>query len=195
MHHADRSRRTSPHALRPSVRMRLSDGLAIALIVFVAFAQPGAAQGDGGAGGTIFALIFWLLVGAAVAWFMVRNRSPFELQTTTSLSPDEAIESAERALVVAGWQVVSKRSGAATFRAETKGSCLVALLLLLIGLIPGILYLAFRGRTMTIDVSTTPAASGTVVRFQGSTQGFGGKAAAESALKALPTSSIASISG
>lgn len=168
-----------------------SRGLAVAAMSFVAMAasaQPAAAQsgGDGEGAGAILGLLVWLAIGGGVAYFMIRNRAPYSFQAQSSGAPQEVIDSIERAYAMSGWSVASKRGDSITFRAETKGSCLIALLLLLLGIIPGILYLSFRGRTMTTDFMAAAATTGTTIRVNGSTKGFGGESMAQSVIAQLP---------
>lgn len=162
-----------------------------ALVGFAAFASPAAAQGDGGGGGAVFALLFWLAIGVGVSYFLVRNRSPFQLSTTTSAAPEEVIERIERDYTMKGWSVASKRTDAVTFQYNRRPSCLWAILLFLLGLIPGIVYLVIGNRLMTTDVQARAGGAGTRVDLSSNTRGFESERLAKAVLASLPGSSVA----
>ena len=152
------------------------------------WATPVAAQdsGDGGGGGAVVALIIYLAIGGAIAYFMYRNRQSFSVQKQSSIAPTEAIRLAVQTYTMGGWSVTSNTGDNVTFVKATKGSCLVAILLFFLGIIPGILYMAFRGRTMTANVHVLPGPTGSVARIQGNTRGFGGEATARRLAASLP---------
>lgn len=91
---------------------------------------------------------------------------------------------------MSGWQVTSQTADNATFVKNVKGSCLIGAILLLIGIIPGLLYLAFSGRTISTNVYAREAGpSNTTVQISTTASGWGGRETAERVLKALPASS------
>lgn len=164
------------------------------LVAFVAgavaltWASPVSAQDDGGGGGggAVVGLIIYLATGGGIAYFMYRNRQSFSIQKQSSVAPAEAIRLAVQTYTMSGWSVTSNTGDNVTFVKATKGSCLVAILLFFLGIIPGILYMVFRGRTMTANVHVLPGPTGSAARIQGNTRGFGGQATAQRLAAALP---------
>jgi hypothetical protein len=100
-------------------------------------------------------------------------------QVLTPLTPDEAVARMVPLLTAGGAKVHAATSAAITGEVVTKvsASCLVAFVLLLIMILPGILYMIWGGKTISEPYSITllPGPGGTTVTAAG--QGRGAKAA------------------
>jgi len=149
------------------------------------------AQSRGGDGiGPIIGILFWVGVIAAVIIYMRNQRVPFQSETRTTLATGDAIRTTVQTYTMNGWQVTSQTSENATFVKNVKGSCLIGGLLLLLGIIPGLLYLSFSGRSISTNVFAREAGlSSTTIQISTTASGWGGRETAERVLKALPASS------
>src|SRR5689334_10588666 len=153
-------------------------------------AAPLAQRGGGDGIGPIIGILFWVGVIVGVIVYMRNQRVPFQGEIPTTLAPGDAIRMTVQTYTMDGWQVTSQTGDNATFVKSVKGSCLIAAILLLIGFIPGILYLAFSGRSISTNVyARATGSSGTMVQISSTASGWGGREIAERVLKALPTSS------
>jgi hypothetical protein len=167
--------------------------LALAVVPLGAFALVGtvAAQSSnddsGSSAAGIIVLLIWvaLVVGSIV--FFVRNRQSFQVGTTTALPVNDVIQRALQTYTMNGWQVLSHAPDNASFLKRHKPSCLIAGVLLLLGIVPGIIYLVLGGRALTANVQAR-AGSGsfTTVEISGNARGFGGERTAQRAITALP---------
>lgn len=120
-----------------------------------------------------------------VFYYFWNKRRPFTLTTQTGLAPQDAIRTAVQTYTMNGWQITSQTQDNATFVRQRKPSCLVAGLLLLCGLIPGILYLFFAGKTMSSYVSATAQGITTTVQLRGTVSGWGGKSTGQRIIQSL----------
>lgn len=106
---------------------------------------------------------------------------------TTTLSPSDAVALMVPALSSGGARIISASPATITGEVETKkpASCLVAVILLLIMILPGILYMIWGGKTIVepFSITLTSGPDGTTAVAAG--QGRGLKAA-EYAISLLP---------
>ncbi len=157
---------------------------AAALVVRMATAQSGNDAGSGLDG--MMGLLFLVGMGAFVI-VMMRSRQPSQVEARTPLPPDEVMQRAIQTYTMNGWRVNSQLANNVTFVTDRKPSCLIALILLCIGFIPGILYLIFAGRSLSASLHVSVnEASMSVVRITSNTTGFGGKSTAERVIASLP---------
>ncbi len=144
------------------------------------------AQND--AAGSVFGgmiCMFWLAVIGAVFYYFWSQRTPFQLTTQTGLAPQDAIRTAVQTFTMSGWQITSQTHDNATFAKNRKPSCLLAGILLLIGFIPGILYLVLAGGTMNAYVhAATGGTSTTTLQISGTASGWGAKSSAQRVVQA-----------
>lgn len=148
-----------------------------------------AAQSGGGSGTAVIGLLVWAILIVGVFLYFRGQRKPFQLQTQTALSPQDAIRTAVQTYSMSGWQVTSQTPDNATFVKNTKGSCLVTGLLLLLGLVPGILYLVFSGRSINAYVYAGHEPGGgsatTTIQVRGTASGWGARAAGQRVVHAV----------
>lgn len=136
-----------------------------------------------GLGAGLMAIICLALL---VIYLASNRRDPFTVSGQTAYSPTDAIRAVVDRYTFAGWQVTSRMDHNATFSIQRKPSCLVAILLFFFGFVPGLLYLFLAGGTMSATAYAQKRDDGgTEVTINGSTQGFGGRTAATTALSAL----------
>jgi len=160
------------------------------LTTFAVLNAPLAQSGGGSGIGPIIGILFWVGIIVAVVVLMRKQREPFQSETRTTLAPGDAIRTAVQTYTMNGWQVTSQTSDNATFVKNVKGSCLIGGILLLIGIIPGILYLSFSGRSISTNIYARESGpSSTTVQISATASGWGGRETAERVLKALPASS------
>lgn len=145
-------------------------------------------QSSGGnSGGVVVGLLVWIAIIVGVFLYMRNSRQPYQVSAQTGARPEEAVRVAVQTYTLAGWQVTSQTADNATFLRQTKGSCFITLILLIIGLIPGILYLAFSGKSLTANVHAMPGGpSGTSVRINVTAHGWTGKDTADKVVASLP---------
>lgn len=119
-----------------------------AFLSLLLFAPAAAAQetSSEGGGGAVIAGVIYLAIGAAIAYFMWRNRRPFSIQRQTAVAADQIVTNAVQQYTMNGWAVTSQAPMNATFERRLTGSCLLALPLLLLGILPGLIYLRSRNK-------------------------------------------------
>jgi hypothetical protein len=120
-------------------------------------------------------LIILVILAAIVAFFMLRAGE--NLRFETSADPNRVVMAA---VGIVGakrrWQTVAQSEHGASFQYRKGPKALVALLLLLCLLIPGIVYLVLAGKRESLTLSTGSSAGNATV-VQVTSNGFRGKAA------------------
>jgi hypothetical protein len=134
-------------------------------------------------------LIILILIAAVVAFFVLRSGETLRFET--SAEPQEIIMAA---IGLVGskrhWQTVNQSTHSVTFRYRKGANMLVALILLLCFLIPGILYLVLAGKNESLALNINQAASGTVVQI--TSNGYRGKSAGRALRQQVGASAIES---
>lgn len=134
----------------------------------------------------IFGILFWVGLIVGVVWYMRNKRASFEAETQTTLPSEDAIRLAAQTYTMNGWEVTSRSGDSATFVRNVKGSCLIAVVLFLIGFVPGLIYLWFMGRSINASVYARPGGvSSTTVQISSSASGWGARATAERLIRDL----------
>lgn len=166
---------------------RVARGLLLAVVAMTANRPSANAQSTASEDttGSAVILIVYLLIGVAIAYFMWRNRRSFAVQHRTAVASDYIVTQAIQTYTMQGWAVTSQTPMNLTVERRLKGSCLVAMLLLLLGIIPGIFYLASRNQRMVSSIQVTPGATGSGVSIMGNMRGFGGEATAKKLVSEL----------
>lgn len=169
------------------LQTRLAPAVILALSALIAKNSSAYAQSSpaNDTGSSVTILVIYLLIGAAIAYFMWRNRRPFSVQHRTAVASDYIVNQAIQTYTMQGWAVTSQTPMNLTVERRLQGSCLIALLLLLLGIFPGIFYLASRNKRMVSSVHVTPGATGSGVSIMGNVRGFGGEAAAKKVVREL----------
>ena len=165
----------------------------VALVAVSALVGISAQQASSDAGsvvGGFFAVLMWLAILGGLLYWLISNRQPYQVEVATSMTTQEAVNTAVQTFTMAGWSVTSSTTESATLRVQGRGrSCLLAAILLVIGIIPGILYLAFAGRDINVSVYARRAgSSSTTVKIGVSARGWGGKSDADRVAAALQPS-------
>lgn len=143
-------------------------------------------SGTGG-GGTLAPSLLFIVALVAGIVFYVQNRQPFQADAYAALPADIALQTVVQAFTMRGWTVTVQGVGFAAFAKHKNANWLIAIILLLFFIVPGIVYLVLAGRTLTASVNTNMAGPETSsVRLVTNMRGFGGKAAVLQALQALP---------
>lgn len=141
----------------------------------------------GASGGAVVFIVILCMIVAVVGFAVDRSRRSFQIVAATSLSPAEAIRTAVQTYTMNSWEITSQTYDNATFALRMKGSCLVAGFLLLCGFIPGILYLAYSGRTINVNVfAKAEGTANTTVTIAGTSAGYGGRKVADRFVLNLP---------
>jgi hypothetical protein len=116
-----------------------------------------------------------IIVGGVVAWVMLRRGEALRFETTAA--PGEVIHSAISFVgTKRRWAVLSNNETAATFGYHKKPSKLLAFVLLLCFIVPGVVYLALAGKKESLAVSTS-ARPGSNTAVQVVSNGWRGKGA------------------
>ncbi len=168
---------------------RLLGSVTFASTLFVIKVSSASAQtttDKGGNSNGIIALIIYIAICIIIGYFMWRNRRPFSLQHQTAVAADQIVMTAVQQYTMKGWAVTSQTPMNVTLERRLQGSCFLALPLLLLGIIPGILYLRSRNKIMVSSVHVSPGATGSVVSIRGNLRGFGGESAAKKLVQQLP---------
>jgi hypothetical protein len=106
-----------------------------------------------------------LLLIASVLFLFVRLRSGETLSFETTADPHRTIAALLGLLAAKrGWQTVSKSERGAHFECHEGANTLIALMLLLCFLLPGIVYIVLTRRRESLVVSVGSAGAGTFVR-------------------------------
>jgi len=129
---------------------------------------------------------FALLGFAAVAGF--QGSQPYVFRQVVPVSPAELHRHALRWYAAAGWTLaaaVDGRSGALAFTRHSAPDPLLALVLLVFGILPGVLYLLVGGRTVTTTILIRPAPGGAELEIIASVRADGGQAAAVRFVRSL----------
>ncbi len=142
------------------------------------------AETEGGGGGSIIGFLIWIGLIGGVIYYFYNKRKPFQLTTQTGLSPQDAIRTAVQTYTMSGWQVTSQTPDNATFVKNRKPSCLIAGFLLLMGLIPGVLYLFFAGGTINAYASATQSGATTTLQVRGTASGWGARSSGDRVIQA-----------
>ncbi len=161
--------------------MLLSAYLGVAAIILWTISAQAETEGGGAADaiGGVIGCLFWLGLIGGVFYYFYNKRKPFQLTAQTGLSPQDAIRTAVQTYTMDGWQVTSQTPDNATFCKTRKPSCLIAGVLLLLGLVPGILYLFFAGGTINAYAHATQNAGTTTLQVRGTASGWGAKSSGE----------------
>jgi hypothetical protein len=120
-------------------------------------------------------LIVLILLAAVVAFFMLRSGEALRFET--SADPHRVIMTA---VGIVGakrrWQTMSQSDHGANFQYHKGPNVLVALILLICFVIPGIVYILLAGKRESLVVSIDSATAGMTV-VQVTSNGYRGKAA------------------
>lgn len=167
--------------------VRLLYAASLVTTIFILTAAPAAAQ-DGHpsrVGPAIFVAL--LLCGAVFFGYLnFKAHQSFGLSRVSSLPVDEIMERIVGRYTVAGWRVSQTERGVTMYR-RSQPSIIVALLLFVLGIVPGLLYLFFGGRDLTIFVTTRAQDNDrTEVEIMGNGQSDGGFSIAKDVLDRLP---------
>lgn len=121
------------------------------------------------------ALIVLVLIAAVVAFFMLRSGE--NLRFETSSDPHRVVMAAV-AIVGAKrrWEIVAQSDRSVTFKYHKRPKIMVAIILLLCFLIPGIVYVLLAGKRESLIVNIDSSTAGMTV-VQITSNGFRGKAA------------------
>jgi hypothetical protein len=135
-------------------------------------------------------LIVLILIAAVVAFFVLRSGE--SLRFTTSADPQRVIMAAIGIVAARRrWQTIAESERSANFQYHKRPNILVALILLLCFLIPGIVYIVLAGKHESLVVnidSGTPAM--TIVQV--TSNGFRGRSAARALRRqvSVPTQAL-----
>ena len=116
------------------------------------------------------------LVGGLAAAIMVANQ-PYRLSRWVPLPPAVIQRHAAKHFTAAGWAVTGSHGDTVSFARETGPAAGTALLLFLLGIVPGILYLLLARRTHVISVTVTRAPDGSELAIAANRAGDGGERA------------------
>jgi Ca2+/Na+ antiporter len=121
------------------------------------------------------ALIVLILVAAIIAFFMLRSGE--NLRFETSSDPHRVVMAAVGIIgAKRRWQTMAQSEHGANFQYHKGPKVLVAIILLLCFLIPGIVYVLLAGKRESLVVNIDSATAGMTV-VQVTSNGFRGKAA------------------
>lgn len=81
------------------------------------------------------------------------------------LPPDQALQREIQRQIAAGWLLTSQTVNSATFTRKGEANPLIAILLLLLAILPGVLYIMLARPTLTLYIVVGP--DGTVTRTEG----------------------------
>jgi len=114
------------------------------------------------------AVLFVLLMLGAIV-YVIWGKTRATASVMTSQGKDELKDALTNFLTHRKYLAVSQSDNLMTFAMDKSASCIIAFLLLLIGFIPGILYLILGGstKTLTIQFGTLQGQQGWNVRIQG----------------------------
>ena len=143
-------------------------GLALAL-----FLTSRAEESEGAWPFLVFAAIGGALGFLLVA--LVEGRRPYQVRRWVPLAADEVRQHATRWYAAGGWTMTGGQADALAFARRTAPDPLLALLLFLFGIVPGLLYHLFAGRAQTTTLLTTPDRGGTDLEIIVSSKDEGGR--------------------
>lgn len=143
-------------------------------------------------------VVILLLIGATVAYFMLRSGETLRFET--SADPHNVIMTAVGLVgTKRRWQAVSQTESGASFQYRKGPNVLVAVILLLCFIIPGILYVVLAGKRESLVVGVGAGGSDKAI-VQVTSNGFRGKSAgrtlqrsvgvAATAIRAAPVSEL-----
>lgn len=117
--------------------------------------------------GALVTFLVLAMIGAVV--YVIWSKTGTTVSVMTSLGKDDLKDSITNFLTQRKYLQVSRSENLMTFAMDQKASCIIALLLFMIGFIPGLLYLFLGGKTKTLTVQfdTLQGQHGSNVRIQG----------------------------
>jgi len=115
---------------------------------------------------------------AAVAFVVNETSRPFRLPAVVPPKPVAVRRRAVAAFTADGWAVTSTMPDSIAFARREGPNWGLALLLFVLGVVPGVLYLLLGGRAQTLAVFTAPDPTGTRLQIVGSGSAAGRTAAA-----------------
>jgi hypothetical protein len=116
----------------------------------------------------------FMLACLALFIFMIWRGMAGTASLDTAMSAGDVVHHAVRVMTMRNWTMTSQTATAATFTRTKKPSALVALILMLFLLIPGIIYLVLGGKTFSLSVSTRIVGDGkTAVQLAWNRNGAG----------------------
>jgi hypothetical protein len=115
--------------------------------------------------GAVVVLVVLVILGACA--YVIWGKTRATVSVTTNQNKDQLRDALTNFLTHRKYIVASQSENLMTFVFDKSASCLIGFLLLCLGLIPGILYLALGGSTKTLTVQFSPLQSGWNVRVQG----------------------------
>lgn len=120
-------------------------------------------------------LALLVIVGAVVAWFMLRRGEVLRFETAAASS--EVVHSAISFVgTKRHWAVLSNNENGATFGFHKRPSMLIAFLLFFVFIVPAIVYLVLGGKNESLAVSTN-VRQGSNTAVQVVSNGWRGKSA------------------
>lgn len=114
-------------------------------------------------------LVIIILAMLAAIVYVIWSKTRTTAAVVTNQNKNELKDGLANFLTHRKYLAVSQSENLMTFAMDKSASCLIAFVLLLIGLIPGILYLVLGGSTKTLTIQFVPLQSqaGDNVRIQG----------------------------
>ena len=115
----------------------------------------------------VYVLIVLAIIGACA--YVIWGKTRATAVVATKQNKNELRDGVTNFLTHRKYLAVSQGDNLMTFAMDKNASCIIAFILLLIGLIPGILYLVLGGSTKTLTIQFTPlqAQDGNNVTIQG----------------------------
>lgn len=113
----------------------------------------------------VVVLLLGLVMWGGLIWWVVSLSRPGSTTVQSGMSPREAVDAAVQNFTARGWMTTSQSGRDVSFSRQRTPGCLVTLVLLMFGILPGLLYwgLVWR-RTLSVSVTARKHQSG-----QGST--------------------------
>lgn len=113
----------------------------------------------------VYVLIVLAVLGACA--YIIWGKTRATVSVTTSQNKDQLRDALTNFLTHRKYIAASQSENLLTFAMDKSASCIIGFLLLCLGLIPGILYLALGGSTKTLTIQFSPQQTGWNVRIQG----------------------------
>ena len=113
----------------------------------------------------VVVLVVLVILGACA--YVIWGKTRATVTVTTNQNKDQLRDAVTNFLTHRKYITASQSENLMTYVMDKSASCLIGFLLLCLGLIPGILYLALGGSTKTLTIQFSPQQTGWNVRIQG----------------------------